>query len=82
MSQKQSQQQHNYQQFTEKKLFKDLPFYRRHPRAFVIIGSTVGFLILFSKGFYDFFKPSSVADLERKLYMEKIKQIKLQKELE
>ncbi|VVC29522.1 Hypothetical protein CINCED_3A017200 [Cinara cedri] len=74
------QKPQNYQTFGDRKLLKDLPFYRRYPKTFVIVGSTIGFLILFSKGFYDIFKPISAEDLKRKLYIEKIKQMKLQKE--
>ena len=82
MSAEQPNQYHNYQQFSDRKKLKDLPFYRRYPRIFVITGSTIGFLILFSKGFYDIFKPNTVEDVKRKLVIEKIKQLNLQKELE
>jgi len=76
------QLQKNYQKFSDRKLLKDLPFYRRYPRTFITVGSTIGFLILFSKPFYDFFKPTSTEDLQKKLYLEKLKQLKLQEELE
>lgn len=81
MSEKQQHQQQTYQNFTKRKLLKDLPFYRRHPRKFVIIGSTFGFLILFSKGFYDIFKSDSVEDIQRKINLEKLKQLKLEQDL-
>jgi len=82
MSAKQPNQQHNYQHFSDRKRLKDLPFYRRNPRIFAITGSTIGFLILFSKGFYDIFKPNTAEDIKRKLVIEKVKQLNLQKELE
>ncbi|KAF0771862.1 Uncharacterized protein FWK35_00006011 [Aphis craccivora] len=82
MSADQPNQHHNYQQFTDRKKLKDLPFYRRYPRTFIVTGSTIGFLILFSKGFYDIFKPNTAEDIKRKLVIEKIKQLNLQKELE
>lgn len=68
------------QNFTERKVLKDLPFYRRYPRTFVIVGSTVGFFILFSRAIYDIFKADSLEDIKRKLDVEKLKQLKLQKE--
>lgn len=67
--------------YEDRKLLKDLPFYRRYPRTFVIVGSSIGFLILFSKGFYDFFKPNSPNHMKKRLHEEKIKQLKLQREL-
>lgn len=67
--------------YEDRKLLKDLPFYRRYPRAFVIVGTSVGFLILFSKGFYDFLKPNPKDHMKKKLYDEKLRQLKLQKEL-
>lgn len=82
MSAEQQNQRHNYQHFSDRKKLKDLPFYRRYPRTFAITGSTIGFLILFSKGFYDIFKPNTAEDIKRKLVVEKIKQLNLQKELE
>ncbi|XP_015373475.1 PREDICTED: uncharacterized protein LOC107168542 isoform X2 [Diuraphis noxia] len=82
MSEEQPNQQHNYQNFSDRKKLKDLPFYRRYPRTFAITGSTIGFLILFSKGFYDIFKPNTAEDIKRKLVIEKIKQLNLQKEIE
>lgn len=82
MSEEQQHQKPNYQNFTDRKLLKDLPFYRRHPRKFVIIGSTLGFLILFSKGFYDIFKTDSLEDIKRKIQIEKLKQLKLQRDLQ
>lgn len=82
MSEKQQYQQHNYQHFNNRKKLKDLPFYRRYPRTFAITGSTIGFFILFSKAFYDIFKPNTTEDIRRKLVVEKIKQLNLQKELE
>jgi len=82
MSAEQPNQRHNYQHFSDRKKLKDLPFYRRYPRTFAVAGSTIGFLILFSKGFYDIFKPNTVEDIKRKLVIEKIKQLNLQKELE
>lgn len=72
----------NYQKFSDRKILKDLPFYRRHPRTFITVGSTIGVLILFSKPLYDIFKPNSTEDLQKKLYLEKLKQLKLQEELE
>jgi len=75
-------QHHNYQHFTDRKKFKDLPFYRRYPRTLIVTGCTIGLLILFSKGFYDIFKPNTAEDIKRKLVIEKIKQLNLQKELE
>jgi len=75
-------EQRNHQNFIDRKLLKDLPFYRRYPRTFVIVGSGIGFLILFSKGFYDIFKSDSVDDIKRKLYIEKLKQLKLQEDFE
>jgi len=82
MSADQSNHQNFYQQFSDRKKLKDLPFYRRHPRIFAVTGSAIGFLILFSKGFYDIFKPNTVEDIKRKLAIEKIKQLNLQKDLE
>lgn len=75
-------QKQNYQKFTDRKLLKDLPFYRRYPRTFVVVGSTLGFCILFSKALYDIFTPNTAEDLQRKLYIEKLKQLKLQEEFE
>lgn len=73
---------HNYQDFTDRKLLKDLPFYRRYPRTFAVVGSTIGFLILFSKGFYDIIRPNTTEDLKKKLYIEQTKQMQLQKNFE
>lgn len=81
MSQNKLHQQQNYQDFIGRKQLKDLPFYRRHPRKFAVIGSSIGFLILFSKGFYDIFKPNSAEDIEKKLKLEKLKQLQLQETL-
>lgn len=72
----------NYQNFTDRKLLKDLPFYRRYPRTFVVCGSTIGFLILFSKGIYDMFRPYSPEELKRKLLLQKVKQMEIQRDLE
>lgn len=74
--------QDNHHNFVDRKLLKDLPFYRRYPRTFVIVGSTLGFLILFSKGFYDIFKSDTPDDIQKKLYIQKLKQLKLQEEFE
>lgn len=73
--------QKNHQSYYDRKLLKDLPFFRRHPRTFIIVGSTIGFLVLFSKPIYDIFKPNTTEDFEKKLYLEKLKQLKLQEEL-
>jgi len=72
----------NLQKFSDRKLLKDLPFYRRYPRTFVVVGSTFGFLILFSKPLYDIFASSSSKDIKKKLYTERLKQLKLQNEIE
>lgn len=82
MSEEEVHKPKNYQNFGDRKLLKDLPFYRRYPRIFVVTGSTIGFLILFSKAFYDIFKPNSIEDLNRKLVIEKLKQMKQQEYLE
>lgn len=83
MSEEQLQnQKQNYQKFTDRRLLKDLPFYRRYPRTFVVVGSTFGFLVLFSKALYDIFKPSSIEDIRKKIYLEKLKQAKLQQDIE
>lgn len=74
-------EQNNYQTFSDRKLLKDLPFYRRYPKTFVVVGTTFGFLILFSRPFYDIYKSSSSTDIKKKLYVEKLKQLKLQEEL-
>lgn len=74
--------QQNYQTFADRKILKDLPFYRRYPRTFVAVGSTLGFLILFSKALYDIFTPTSFEDVQKKLFLEKIKQSQLQHEIE
>lgn len=81
MSKEQMSKQ-NYQNFEDRKLLKDLPFYRRYPRTFVAVGSTLGFCILFSKAFYDILTPNTTEDLQRKLYIEKLKQLKLQEDIE
>jgi len=73
----------NYQQFTDRRLLKDLPFYRRYPRTFAIVGSTFGFLVLFSKAIYDICIPSNSTDkINKTLYAEKLKQLQLQEQLE
>lgn len=82
MSSEKKQSRNNRQNFIDRKLLKDLPFYRRYPRTFVVVGSTLGFLILFSKGFYDFFRPNTVEELQHHLAKEKLFQLKLQKERE
>lgn len=82
MSEFKPNQEKQYQNFTDRKLLKDLPFYRRYPRAFVVGGSTFGFLILFSKGFYDFFSAPSPEGLRKKLHAERLKQQKFQEEFE
>lgn len=70
------------QNFVDRQILKDLPFYRRYPRTFVVVGSTIGFLILFSKAFYDIFRIDTPDDIKKKLYIEKSKQLKLQRDLE
>lgn len=75
------QQQNNYQNF-KGKLYKDLPFYRKYPRTFVIVGTTIGFLILFNKPIYDIYKSSTDTNIKRKLHLERLKQLKLQEELQ
>lgn len=75
-------QQNNYQTFVKGKLLKDLPFYRRHPRAFVIVGTTLGFLILFNKPIYDIYNSNSETDIKKKLHLERLKQLKFQEELQ
>lgn len=82
MSQNPPNQQQNFQNFTDRKILKDLPFYRRYPRTFVLVGSSLGFVILFSKAFYDIFTPTSIDDVQKKLKIEKLKQLRLQQDLE
>lgn len=76
------QQQSNYQNFVKGKLLKDLPFYRRYPRTFVVVGSTLCFCILFSKVFYDIYHSTTSTDIKKKLHVERLKQMKLQEELQ
>lgn len=76
------EQQNNYQTFVKRKLLKDLPFYRRYPRTFVVAGTTLGFLILFNKPIYDIYKSTTETNIKRKLYLERLKQLKLQEELQ
>lgn len=82
MPEKPMNDQQNHQHFGDRKILKDLPFYRRYPRTFVAVGSTLGFLILFSKAIYDICSPNSFEDVQRKLRLEKLKQLKLQQEIE
>jgi hypothetical protein len=82
MSETPMNERQNYQTFADRKILKDLPFYRRYPRTFVAVGSTFGFLVLFSKAIYDIFAPNSPEDKQKKLYLEKIKQLKLQQDIE